>query len=403
MANTNMKQSKSKTELKNNMINNEIREKVETPIKCQEKGLHYIGEMNFPKVFHKTIKLQDGRILIIGGSNEIKIENTQPNLKGPFYNTYNYKHIKNTAAEIFNPLDHSFSILQSSPLQSNYSNIITLDNGNILLISKELEIYDIKEKQFKLITNRKQNNKIKNLYPEFSAMLNSKYIIECNYSNEIDFINNTCMITDLTNYDVLSYKNINLDFPTKPTLLGYLKINENELLIYTKKFSNRNKISKLYAIIYDIKNNKILKTKELIEYFCCNDIFKAILIDKNRVIFAQTKDYEGARNIHCPSTQWFIYNIEKNIVEKNLNMIYPKSVFEGNPIVCNNHILIFEGNKIRQIFDLKTNELKKYDGFTIDYIRNMNIIQITNNQFLITGGIRKNNNLVNTKAWIYTF
>ena len=85
-------------------------------------------------------------------------------------------------------------------------------------------------------------------------------------------------------------------------------------------------------------------------------------------------------------------------------MLYPHSVLVGEPIKYDNStFLIFEGNKIRQMLDLKTYELKKFDGFEIKNLENMNIIQINHNQLLITGGIQKTNNTINDMAWIYTF
>ena len=399
---SNVEQNKKKSEIIEHTNIEEM--KISTPEECKEKGLHYIGKMNVPRIFHKTIKLKDGNILIIGGNNKLKVENTKPHLKGPFANHYNYEYIKNKTAEIFNPTNNSFTGLFSMPSQSNYFNIITLKDGNILLCSKKLEIYDIKEQNFRIINKKNLNDKITSFNPRFCEKIGNEYLLECNHSNKNELIKNKCVVTNLTDYSVKYYKEIDFKFPEKPLILGYLKINENELFIYTEIFSPRNKSTKLNGLVYDISKNKILKTAELINFDSCEEVPIATLIEKNKILFAIKPKfgYKLCRP-HAPF-QWFIYDIDTNKVSKNIDMLYPHSVLVGEPIKYDNsNFLIFEGNKIRQMLDLKTYELKKFDGFEIKNLENMNIIQINHNQLLITGGIQKTNNTINDMAWIYTF
>ena len=63
-------------------------------------------------------------------------------------------------------------------------------------------------------------------------------------------------------------------------------------------------------------------------------------------------------------------------------------------------------NKIRQFYNVQTNNLEKYNGFELENIVNPNIIQINNHQILITGGrYTKNgrNECISSDAFIYTF
>lgn len=77
--------------------------------------------------------------------------------------------------------------------------------------------------------------------------------------------------------------------------------------------------------------------------------------------------------------------------------------------LLNNNLLIFEGNKIKEIFNCKTNKIETIDISEFDNLLiNKNIIQINDNQLLLISKEKKIkaeqlNDTVSRSVWIYTF
>ena len=403
----NMKENKNYNIKKYNIRNM----KISTPMQCKEKGLHYIGEMTSPRIFHKTIKMNDGKIFIIGGKKEILISDQNSHIKGHINKFLKYDYINNETAEIFDPSNNSFTKTISNPLQENYINIIPLDNGNILLVSNEFEVFNIKEKQFKKVGKRKNINNISSEIDnsKFSEKDTDNSLFECTWNINGNIIQNTCWHTSLEKYDVNSIQSFNLRIPESIDAInfGYLQVDEDKILIYSESFPEKSK--NIFIAIYDKKNNKILSTKKLIDINNSNGFIFPIPIDKNKILLANDVLYRQGINTSLHNQEdsflkWFVFNTSENKLEKKINMLYPDSALLGSPIkLQNNNLLVFEGNKIRQVLNMKTLELEEFDGFIIEDLLNMNIIQINENQILISGGIEAKKQNIKSVAFIYTF
>lgn len=377
--------------------------KISTPEQCKEKGLHYIGKMNVPRIFHKAIKLKDGNILIVGGNNSITYRNNS-DMDGKYSDDIEY--IPEYSIELFNPINNTFKKLKAKTSISDISEIILLDNDNVLLVSdKEYQVFDTKKNKF--YAQQFKNMEFK--YVSYAEKLRDNLLLEC-YGNihhgtlEQKFNQHFCCITDITNFKLKVSNNINIEIPEyiKPTNFGYLKINQNEILIYTKSYPRTN-TKDIYLALYDIKNNKIIKSN-ILEHVGNYREAKPILLKNNKILFTGGVIYERGVYISYNVLPWFIYNIEDNKIEKTIDMLFNDSITAQNPIkLLNGNILIVEDNKIRQLFNTKTNKFEDFNGFNLENIMNPNILQIGDNQLLITGGENKRNNNISNDAFLYTF
>lgn len=386
--------------MKNDQENNK-----KTTVDKDKKGLLYIGEMTSPRIFHQSIKLNDGNILIVNGNNSIEPKKIiyDGEYREPIEYTCEY------SAEIFNPKNNTFSKLESKPMQEKILHLLELNNGNILLISdKFYQVFDTNKKVFNLKVEKPIYKFFKgtenHLYAE---IINDNALIECYGLINGNHIN-SCWITNTDNLKLKSKHNINLKVPEylTPTYFGYLKLNKNEFLIYTKSFPRTN-AQNIYIAIYNIKKKKVTKILEVKDVGNYTNS-KPILLNNNKILFTGGVEYvKGAYTSYKKTYPWFIYDANTNSIEKTIDMLFPDSMTTQNPIrLENGSILIVENNKIRQLYNIENNNLEKYNGFELKNIENPNIVQINNHQLLITGGRNikdKTKKIINSSAFIYTF
>lgn len=98
------------------------------------------AEMNIPRLKHSAVLLQDGRVLIVGGSG---------------YNTRNF--YKLSSAEIYDPKTNKFQLAGNMNSPKVMPNLYLLKNGNVLITNvfgREMEIYNPKTNEFKIIAKR---------------------------------------------------------------------------------------------------------------------------------------------------------------------------------------------------------------------------------------------------------
>lgn len=378
--------------------------KISTPDQCKEKGLHYIGKMTVPRVFHKTIKMQNGNILILKGYSKIQDK------KIIDYGNYNepIEYISEDSAEIYNPTNNSFLQLKSQPAKEDILKLLKIDNNILIIFDRYYQIFDAINNVFQLPNEKKIYKRFGRIGEnQYSEIINNNTLIECSgfISNEY---RNCCWLTDIDNFEIKSTQNINMQIPKylTPNYFGYLKLNKNEILIYTKSFP-RTDAKNIYISIYNLKNKIITKSIEIKDVGNYK-IAKPILLENNKILFTGGVNYEGGAYIHYDKIYpWFIYDVDLNKIEKTIKMIFPNSITSQEPInLENENLLIVENNKIRQLYNVKTNNLEKYDGFELENIVNPNIIQINNHQLLITGGRytkKELNKFISNDAYIYTF
>ena len=97
-----------------------------------------VNQTNIPRAAHMSVKLKDGKILIIGGIlNGISLKNS----------------------EIFDPNSLKFISIESLNIGRSHNGAILLKNGNVFIVGdngipKEAEIFDINKNEFRL-TNLK--------------------------------------------------------------------------------------------------------------------------------------------------------------------------------------------------------------------------------------------------------
>gem|GEM_PF-5939991 len=377
--------------------------KISLQEECSKKGLHYIGEMTVPRVFHKTIKLNDGSILIIGGNSGIV--NKKEIMDGDYSEPVEY--VNEFSAEIYNPHNNKFIKLNSKPHQNSYFKFLTLDNGNILLVSEKFEIFDVYNKTFKIIGKNEIKGEYGYIinYPSLIEKISKNELLQCagvispNYTNK-------CWITDLNDFKVKEIQNIDMEIPKYllPADLGYIKINDNEILIYTKSYP-RTDTTSVYIAVWDMKKKKIIKTKE-IENIGSYSISTPVLLDSGRILFTGGAAFKYGIYPEVLPLSWFIYDTKDNSI-KNINDLYENSIAVNNPVkTSDGNFLIIENNMLRQKFNPNTNKLEAVSGFNIQNIESPNIIKINDNRLLITGGRKKQKELKNAiskEAWIYTF
>jgi len=399
------KSNMTKKEENNSIKINVNNMKISTPEQCKEKGLHYIGKMNVPRVFHQSIKLNDGNILIVGGYS--KLESKKITFDGDYGEPIEY--ISEYSAEIFNPTNNNFFKVKSIPIEEDKLQLLKLDNGNILLISdKYYQIFDINKNIFNLPIEKTIYKKYRGTEDIlYSEIIRDKILIEC-YGIISGSCINSCWLTNIDNFELESIQDIKLEIPAymTPTYFGFLKLNKKEILIYTKSFP-RTDVQNMYIAIYDIEKKTITKSIE-VKGVGNYQISKPILLVNNRILFTGGIEYEkGGYTYYNKIFPWFIYDSNLNEIEKTINMIFPDSITSQEPINTENeNLLIVENNKIRQFYNVQTNNLEKYNGFELENIVNPNIIQINNHQILITGGrYTKNgrNEFISSDAFIYTF
>ena len=376
--------------------------KISTPKQCKEKGLHYIGEIPSTKFIVQSIKLNDGNILIIWG-NVISATKKERNIKSQYNDSADY--ITEYSAEIFNPLNNEFLQLDTVPHPKNHCNkLLHLDNENVLLISENFEIFNIKTKTFKEVGENKikLNGEYKYIYPSFFDKTSNGNLLQCAGSISPSYTN-ICWITDLRNFKVKEIYNINIDIPKylTPANLDYIKINENQILIYTKSYPTTN-TTNIYIAIWDINQKKIIKEKEITgigNYFIA---LKPIVLDKNRILFFGGLEFENITAIKKRFSS-YIYDLKEDKIqefrESKKNLIIE---------LLDNNLLIFEDNKIKEIFNCKTNKTEVKDISELDKLLiYRNVIQINDKQLLLISKENKTqaelNDTVCRSVWIYTF
>lgn len=391
----------SNYEIKQNIQNSE--NKAEISIKNTDsnlqKGLNYIGEMNVPRLFHSIIKINDNQFLVVGGCNKIEEDLSYFPKKGDYHNSGQKKYIPDFSAEIFNAQDNTFAKIKSKLTENIFTKILNTDNNKLLLISDKYEIFDTKTKDFTIINKEDISSKISyNPKPMYAELIGDKRLIECfGYEQGPENIKNTCWITDLTDFKVKEIQNIKLNIPNNltPCDLGYLKLNNNEILIYTKSYPGTY-AKNLYLAVWDINNKKIVKEKEAENVGNLQLSFPPVLLKNNKILFNGGITYDNISMNPHTLQPWFIYDFKNNCIEKT-DITIRAPLYQ----LSDGRVLIINGNKINKVFNPETKQIESFEGFEIENISNFNIYQISDNRFLITGGNKKDSDEISSSAWIY--
>ena len=149
------------------------------------------------------------------------------------------------------------------------------------------------------------------------------------------------------------------DFTTKHAVIFNKKTNKYSPIInFDKEMIN--------LIVYPINNNNDDKAVFIYSY---NP--KESSISKKRTYNFQISIFNFKTN-----------KIEKEIYTKNIDKINEYRIFK----LKTGNIFILENDKIKYLFDIKTNELKEAVNADFKINTGANIIQINDNQLLITGG-----------------
>lgn len=372
----------------NSKILNTSNLKRSTPEECKEKGLHYIGEMTAPRIFHKSIKLDDSNILVLGGYSEIKSKKNI--LKGDYEKKIEY--IPEYSAEIFNLNNNMFEKLPSTLDVATFVNSMVLPNGNLLFVSNKYTIFNKKTRKFKSIERTKINSNInyKSIYPQFTELIGENCIIECYGQNDGFNNHNMCWITDINEFVLRSINKINLNVPEYliPCSFGYLKINDDTILIYTKSYPRTN-AKNVYFAIFDLKNKKNIREKEIKDIGSSFNSQPPVLLDENKILFAGGVELKPGTYIPIKNVfPYFLYDIKNDKLEK-IDETELKKI------------------NTRKNLNIEKNKMKSDESMEFYGISNQNIIQINDNQLFVSGGKKKH--IDNKKgeivrsAWIYTF
>ena len=362
--------------------------KISTPEECRQKGLHYIGKMTRPRVSHTVVKLNNGEVLITGG-------------------------IDDNTAEIFNPLTNKFNKLASKPKYSRHLNSIILDQNNILLSGENLEIYNIKNKKFKVPFN---NIDFEKKMVQFSENIDN-HLLQCVPSLTEETI---CSIRNLKNFrkKTIKYKFERPKNYYEGGNLGLLYIGKDKILCYEKLFNEMTGVNKrkdLFISVYNIPQNKFMNSNIIEKIGRIYEISSPILIDNDNILFISgiekiiqkpIDEYIPFHdnNIKLRYTKSHIYNISKNKVIKKIDLLYSNVLFPIRAIkLSNGNILIIEKTAIRQFFNIKNKEYEKIQNECELNSIHFNLFNLNDNQILITGGITTNTNEKVSSAWIYTY
>ena len=320
---------------------------IATPEECKQKGLHYIGEMNVPRVFHKTIKLKNNDIVIVGGYKIIKnIKQTGYGINTSTKPEIDYEHdyldyTSEKSKEYFNTIYNKF--YNKQPISENITN------------KNDLYIDYITLNEYKIPIEYRKN-------PNYISQINLK-------DGKILLYNRACN--------------------AKNAQIMYIYVFD----IFTKKYIKSCKLDSMgkHHNVIESTPEKIGKDKILflggIQYKACDNVSMCL--------------YEIGEKYYCKAQ---IYDISKNKIIKKIDFLFKDVLIPIKTIkLPNGNILILERNQIRQIFNSRTFEFERLENISKLNVYLPNLLILNDNQVLITGGIDEKTGAVSSSAWIYTY
>ena len=124
-----------------------------------------IGSQNFPMFYRDAVTLEDGRVLVTGGTKQYYPESINPEVKkqGAIWSAD--KEIQDNNAEIFDPNSNKFIAIPPMNIVRQDHKSVLLSNGKVLIVhgtndlflkskdTKTAELFDPKTNKFKLISS----------------------------------------------------------------------------------------------------------------------------------------------------------------------------------------------------------------------------------------------------------
>lgn len=370
---------------KNSKIDNKIN-------KNFTEGLHYIGQINKPRIFHSVFKINDNDILIVGGCSK----------KEQTINSSQY--VQEQSAEIFNLIDLSSKYTKQHPYYPRHSNTFRLSKNKVLFTGNNLEIYNINSEKFFKYNPQYASNNI-----EYSDLKDNK-LMQCSNAFSSDV---SCELVNLKTNNIEKFIN---KFRPKPEFeayyTGHKKINDKLLLFYQIFYYAKQEESQNMAIgIFDINKKEFISSNIINNIGLYNRTSEPVVIDDNNILFLGGVRYPFLKykcNDECSENKGIyqkskLYNIKDNKVIKELDYLYNDINIPIKGIkLSNGNILIIEGSKIRQLYNIQKMEFESIGPYQIDSI-NSQIINLDENFLLIIGGENTETNEISKSVWLYVY
>lgn len=205
--------------------------------KLNKPGLHYIGEMNERRAYHKSIKLTNNKVLIVGGYQKTKI-------------------IKPVLSMEIIDLRNNKSELVNNKINEDICYINLIDNDTLLMLGPHLDIYSFSQ------------NKI----------IQSTYLSKLFFPNIVECINDKCVYI----------RTINLKH-----IIGEFEITKEALNNYYKSYK---KLPELYQSYESMGTFEKTYKPKLLYLFENSDEFMHInyvWLDKDKILIYPAMKYWG--------------------------------------------------------------------------------------------------------------
>ena len=358
----------------------------------KKKGLHYIGQINKPRIFHSVFKINDNDILIVGGCSK----------KEQTINSSQY--VQEQSAEIFNLIDFSSKYTKQLPYYPIHSNTFRLSKNKILFTGNNLEIYNINSDKFLKYIPQYASNNI-----EYSDLKANK-LMQCSNAFSSDV---SCELVNLKTNNIEKFTN---KFRPKPEFEAYYtdhkKINDKLLLFYQIFYYAKQEESQNMAIgIFDINKKEFISSNVINNIGLYNRTSEPVVIDDDNILFLGGVRYPFFKykcNDECSENKGIyqkskLYNIKDNKVIKELDYLYNDINIPIKGIkLSNDNILIIEGAIIRQQYNRHKMEFESIGPYQIDSI-NSQIINLDENSLLIIGGEHTETSEISKSVWLYVY
>lgn len=351
------------------------------------------GNMRYARSGHKSVLLKDGRVLIVGGTNETK------------------------RAEIYNPKTGKFSLTRDLLYVYDDNSTLTLLNDGRILITggntrfTAVEIFDPKTGIFKPIGNTHlvKYYHTANLLPDGKVLFVGS---EFNPVNEKGYYPINMNFQRVEVYDPV-LNNFTLEAKTNLSRFRYHTIllpNQKVLILpelfYTEKLTKgyKNEINlSPPAEIYDIKTNKFNLVSKFIQpknKSAFDNITDYFLLGENKILLVSYGNHTGIA----------LYDYKTNKIKYIYKFEGYGFYFPCNPVLMGDSIMFMGGNngpepftqaiKTTEIVNYKTLERSKGPDMKVARYSMQSIIELKNGDILISGGWDNRRNSTN-KAELY--
>ena len=313
-----------------------------------------VGDMHYARSGHRAVLLQDGRVLILGGTQDAN-------------------------AEIYTPQTKKFKLIEKYG-DKNGSTLTLLNNGQVLLtgLAEHAELFDPKTEKF--IPTGKMN------YPRYkhtATLLKDGRVLIVG-GEALTSLKGKVLLKERIFYEYseiydpkIGKFELGSKINNKRTYHSAILLdNSNVLIVGGENYAERILISELY----DTKNNKFIEIGDTKNIKLTSDLIK--LQNGKVLIFNAGQKFE----IYDPSSRNFDFFMPDTVVERSFNPVLLK---DGN-------ILFIAGSKKERWYYVGSNETEILNPYKKELVKGPNLHNkrgrptatlLEDGTVLITGGL----------------